>query len=257
MSQFGFGVRSSGMHYLGSSVSLTVNLGPREMQLDPSTGVESSRSWPYMKAVNVVFWQELLVRLSMQILDCFASGETLSRADLKVAADYDSVGRALRQLVKDKKLVRVGRGRYCKADQRSSAAASTIAEAIERKVRRSKRNVFLRSDFNSLGSYDAVGRALRQKADDGKLVQIGYGLYAKAERSPFTGKPAPVVGIKRLATEALGRLGKKVSPSSFEESYNRGESTQVPTGRTVAVEDRVRRRIGYDGNYVLLQRSMK
>lgn len=58
-------------------------------------------------------------------------------------------------------------------------------------VRRSKRNVFLRKDFAELGSYDAVGRALRQMTRTGKLVQIGYGLYAKAEVSPFTGKPAP------------------------------------------------------------------
>ncbi|WP_337847862.1 DUF6088 family protein [Sphingomonas sp.] len=135
------------------------------------------------------------------------------------------------------------------------SSPGTIAEAIEKKVRRSKRNVFLRRDFAELGSYDAVGRALRQKARDGRLVQIGYGLYAKAELSPFTGKPTPVVGIKRLVTEALGRLGKKVASSSFEQAYNRGRSTQVPTGRAVMVEDRVRRRIGYDGNYVIFERA--
>ena len=196
-----------------------------------------------------------MVTLADRIVERFASGETLSRADLMLSADYDSVGRALKQLINAKKVARVGRGRYRKTDGKGATITNTIADAIERKVRRSKRNVFLRSDFVSLGSYDAVGRALRQKAKDGKLVQIGYGLYAKAEVSPFTGKAAPVVGIKRLATEALGRLGKKVAASSFEDAYNLGRSTQVPTGRTTAVEDRVRRRIGYDGNYVLLQRA--
>lgn len=191
-----------------------------------------------------------------QIIERLEGGETLSRSDLALDADYDSVGRALRQLVADKQVVRVGRGRYRKASGGTRGSSlGTIAEAIEKKVRRSKRNVFLRGDFADLGSYDAVGRALRQKARDGKLVQIGYGLYAKAEPSPFTGKPAPVVGIKRLATEALGRLGKKVSSSSFEQAYNGGRSTQVPTGRIVTVEDRVRRRIGYDGNYVILERA--
>jgi len=193
--------------------------------------------------------------LATQIMDRFAAGETLARADLARGADYDSVGRVLRQLIEDKKLVRVGRGRYRKAGAKAAPPADTIADAIEKKVRRSRRNVFLRSDFASLGSYDAVGRALRQKTRDGTLIQIGYGLYAKAERSPFTGKPAPVVGIKRLATEALGRLGKKVAASPLEDAYNRGRSTQVPTGRTIAVKDRVSRRIGYDGNYVLLQRA--
>lgn len=193
--------------------------------------------------------------LAKQILDQFAEDRTLCRADLSLSADYDSVGRVLGQLVRQRRLVRIGRGRYRKAARSNSASAGTIADAIERKVKRSTRNVFLRCDFDSLGSYDAVGRALRQKTNDGKLVQIGYGLYAKAERSPSTGKPAPIVGIKKLAAEALGRLGKKVAPSSFEEAYNRGRSTQVPTGRMIGVEGRVRRRIGYDGKYVVLQRT--
>ncbi len=193
--------------------------------------------------------------LATRILDCFASGETLARADLTVGGDYDSVGRVLRQLINDGKLVRVGRGRYRRSGSNAAHSTNTIGDGIEWKVRRSRRNVFLRGDFASLGSYDAVGRALRRKTRDGSLVQIGYGLYARAETSPLTGKPAPVVGIRRLATEALVRLGKAVAPSSFDEAYSHGQSTQVPTGRTIAVKERVSRRIGYDGYYVLLQRA--
>jgi hypothetical protein len=197
----------------------------------------------------------MMATLAQQILDRFAEEGTLARADLVLDADYDSIGRALGELVKDKKIVRVSRGRYRKADKGQGAPANTISEAIEKKVRRSKRNVFLRKDFAGLGSYDAIGRALKQKTEDGKLVQIGYGLYAKAQVSPFTGKPTPVVGIKRLATEALERLGKEIAVSSFEDAYNSGRSTQVPTGRMIAVKDRVRRRIGYDGNYIIFQRA--
>lgn len=211
--------------------------------------------WLYIQCRKRRILADIMATLAQQILDRFATGGTLARADLAFDADYDSIGRALGQLVKDEKIVRVGRGRYRKADRKQTAPANTISEAIEKKVRRSKCNVFLRKDFAGLGSYDAIGRALKQKTEDGKLVQIGYGLYAKAQVSPITGKPAPVVGIKRLATEALGRLGKEVSVSSFEDAYNCGRSTQVPTGRTIAVKDRVRRRIGYDGNYVVLQRA--
>jgi hypothetical protein len=194
--------------------------------------------------------------LASQILERLATGETMSRADLQLNADYDSVGRALKALVDDQRIIRVGRGQYRKAGGRKRpAAADTIADAIEKEIDRSKQNVFLRRDFTRLGSYDAVGRALRQKTKDGRLIQIGYGLYAKAQPSPFTGKPAPVIGIKRLATEALDRLGVKVEPSTFEEAYNRGRSTQVPTGRTLMVADRIRRRIGYDGNYVIFERA--
>ncbi|OYW21952.1 MAG: hypothetical protein B7Z43_08840 [Sphingomonas sp. 12-62-6] len=70
---------------------------------------------------------------------------------------------------------------------------------------------------------------------------------------PLTGKPAPIVGIRTLASEAIRRLGKSVEPSSFDTAYNSGRSTQVPTGRTLTVNARIRRRIGYDGNYVVLQ----
>jgi hypothetical protein len=193
--------------------------------------------------------------LTEQILERFTGGDTIARADLTLPANYDSVGRALGDLVKARKIARVGRGRYTLVTGSVSSSSGTIAEAISRKVSRSKRNVFLRGDFDKLGSYDGVGRALKQLTRTGKLVQIGYGLYAKAEVSPFNGKPAPLVGIRRLAIEALGRLGKAVDVSSFDKAYNSGRSTQVPTGRTLAVKDRVRRRIGYDGNYVVLERA--
>ena len=111
------------------------------------------------------------------------------------------------------------------------------------------------SGTKHLGSYDAIGRALRQLISAGQLIQIGYGLYAKAEISPFNSKPAPLVGIKRLATEALERLGKAVEASSAERSYNEERSTQVPTGRLLAAKGRISRRIGYDGNYVVFERA--
>lgn len=194
-------------------------------------------------------------KLNDQILERLGSGSTFARDDLQLDANYNSVGRVLNMLVKERKVVRVGRGRYRLASGNAPVSAASISEQIERRIARSKRNVFLRGDFGDFGSYDAVGRALRQMTNSGRLIQIGYGLYAKAEVSPFSGKSAPLVGIKRLAAEALGRLGKAVEPSSFERSYNAGRSTQVPTGRTLAVKDRVRRRIGYDGNYVVLERT--
>lgn len=196
-----------------------------------------------------------MLALIDQILERLAGGNIIARGCLLPDANYDSVGRVLNKLVKERKIVRAGRGRYKMATGSAPISSATIAEQIGRRIRRSKRNVFLRGDFGSFGSYDAVGHALRLMANSGKLIQIGYGLYAKAAPSPFSGKPAPLVGIKRLAAEALGRLGKAVEPSSFERSYNAGRSTQVPTGRTLAVKGRFSRRIGYDGNYVTIERG--
>lgn len=193
--------------------------------------------------------------LRTQILECFSGCQTIERSALSIDANYDSIGRVLAQLVKDRTLVRVGRGRYRRTNARTSPSAASISEQIEHRVQRSKRNIFLRQDFEQFGSYDAVGRALRQQRKNGRLLKVGYGLYAKAEPSPFTGRPAPIVGIKQLATEALERLGKTVDVSTLELAYNSGQSTQVPTGRVVAVRGRVRRRIGYDGNYIILERA--
>lgn len=100
-----------------------------------------------------------------------------------------------------------------------------------------------------------MGRALRQVVESDELIQIGYGQYAKAAVSPFSGKPAPIVGIRKLATEALERLGKTTVSSEAEQACNSGRTTQVPTGRSLMVQDRVRRHIGYDGNYIVLQRA--
>lgn len=72
-----------------------------------------------------------------------------------------------------------------------------------------------RAELGLSANDDSVGRVLRRKTEEGSLVQIGYGLYARAARSPFTGKAGPVVGIRRLASEALCRLGKKVETSSL------------------------------------------
>jgi len=193
--------------------------------------------------------------LNDQILDRLADGRTVTRDGLGLTANYDSVGRVLSDLVDQRKVVRVGRGRYKLAKGSAPISSASIADQIGRSVARSKRNVFLRRDFSRLGSYDAVGRALRRLTNSGRLVQIGYGLYAKAAISPLSGKASPLIGIRRLAVEALGRLGKTIEPSSFERSYNSGRSTQVPTGRSLAVKGRFSRRIGYGGNNVVFERA--
>lgn len=200
---------------------------------------------------NVVFWWRH-VDIDGSDIGARPRARTVDLRQLASSANYDSVGRVVRQLVEARKLLRVGRGRYRRPAGRLVSGA-TIVDGIAQRIARSKRNVFLRKDFAKLGSYDAVGRALRTLVDRGRLLQIGYGLYAKAERSPFTGKPAPLIGIRRLATEALARLGKSASSTALESDYNTGRSTQVPTGRALAVDGRVRRRIGYDGHYVVLE----
>jgi hypothetical protein len=130
-----------------------------------------------------------------------------------------------------------------------------LENRILKRLARKRRNVFLRNDFNDLGDYDQVGRVLRQLVRTGKLVKIGHGLYTKAAPSPFDGTPAPVKGLRALASEALDRLGIETAPTRLEQAYQAGQTTQVPAGRAIAVTKRVRRRIGYNGTFLSFERA--
>ena len=130
----------------------------------------------------------------------------------------------------------------------------TLKERITSRIVRGKSNVFIRKDFEDLSGYDQIGRVLRQLVAKGKIIRIGYGLYAKATISPLSGKIVPRQDIQSLAEEALSRLKVEVYPSSFDRVYNEGRSTQVPTGRVVGVKSRISRKIGYDEKKVVFER---
>ncbi len=120
-----------------------------------------------------------------------------------------------------------------------------LEDRLLKRIARKRGDVFLRADFEDMGGYDQVGRALRGLVRRGKLLRIGQGLYTRARASTVDGKPTPVKAMKLLATEALRRLGIEAGPSTAEQDYNAGRTTQVPNGRVIAVRGRVRRKIGY------------
>ncbi|MDN5753060.1 MAG: hypothetical protein L0H15_07240, partial [Nitrosospira sp.] len=125
---------------------------------------------------------------------------------------------------------------------------------VSARIARKNNAVFVRKDFEDLGGYDQIGRILRQLATAGKLVRIGYGLYAKAKRSTLTGTVVPILPLPTLAKEALGRLGVEIGTSQLEKNYNASITTQVPTGRKIAIKGRVSRKIGYNGAYASYER---
>ena len=135
-----------------------------------------------------------------------------------------------------------------------SPRSQPLEKRIARRVGRKKTNVFLRRDFEDLGGYDQVGRALRCLTAKGQLIKIGYGLYARTTLSPISGKTVAAKPLPSLTLEALERLDVEAMPSSFAQANSAGTSTQVPTGRVIAVRSRISRRIGYDGKYVSFER---
>lgn len=115
---------------------------------------------------------------------------------------------------------------------------------IANRIARKQFSVLLREDFDDLGGYDQVGRALLTLTKKGKLVKIGYGLYAKAKVSSLTGDTVPIEPLPALAQKALDRLGAEPGPSRASIDYQQGRSTQVPTGRLISVNKRISRKIG-------------
>ena len=130
----------------------------------------------------------------------------------------------------------------------------TLESRLLKRIAHKRGDVFLRADFDDLGGYDQVGRVLRLLVRRGELMKIGFGLYARAVQSPFSDSPVPPQGLTTL-TEALKRLDVRTTPSRLEQDYNAGRTTQVPTGRVVAVARRVRRKLGYNGFFLSFERA--
>lgn len=107
----------------------------------------------------------------------------------------------------------------------------TAVDKVMQKLRRSRRYVFERGDFENVASYDQVGRALKQLTDDGVLLKIGYGLYTKARVNSLTGQlmPANPGGADAVLQEVLKKRGVKFGLSSLSEDAISGKTTQIPS----------------------------
>lgn len=134
---------------------------------------------------------------------------------------------------------------------------TTLEGKISKRVTRKQSPVLLREDFEDLGGYDQVGRALKELVRKGKLLRIGYGLYAKTKVSFLNGKVLPLEPLPTLAKKALNRLGIETVPTTAEKAYTEGKSTQVPTGRMIGVKNRISRKIGYNNANIYYERSTR
>ncbi len=139
----------------------------------------------------------------------------------------------------------------------SKKRLKTLDKRILYRINRGKNDIFIRKDFEDLSDYVQVGRILRKFVDTGKLARIGYGLYAKTTISPLSGKIVPRKSLNALAKEALTRLNIDVRPSSYDQAYNEGRSTQVPTGKVIGIRGRISRKIGYEGKRVVFERVLR
>ncbi|GBU22543.1 hypothetical protein R80B4_02453 [Fibrobacteres bacterium R8-0-B4] len=130
--------------------------------------------------------------------------------------------------------------------------AKTLPYKVAFRIKHSREDVFIPSDFGDLSGYDQVLRALRNMVRAGILIKIGHGIYAKTWVTDG-GEVRPTKFIGELARQALEKYGVETGSSSLRNAYNADLSTQIPTGRVIAVSKRVRRKIGYNGRNVYFE----
>ncbi|HHE07944.1 MAG TPA: S-adenosylhomocysteine hydrolase [Chlorobaculum parvum] len=115
-----------------------------------------------------------------------------------------------------------------------------IRERMKRSITMRRGEIILRSDFTHMGSQSQISRLLTDFVAEGRLVRLGYGIFAKARISSISGQPVPREPLEVLAEEAFMRLRIEAKPGKAQRDYASGQSPQIPVQ---AVFDTGRRRI--------------
>lgn len=116
--------------------------------------------------------------------------------------------------------------------------------------------VVLRKDVEPLGSVRQVSRGLKALVDDGELVKLGLGVYAKARSSEYIDCPVIRSGFTEACIEVLERFGVRWEPSQAIKDYNEGKSQQVPAKFEVRLKSRFRRKIAYGNQTLRIERMI-
>src|ERR1700693_1545685 len=133
----------------------------------------------------------------------------------------------------------------------------TLRARIETRLARKARDcVFLTREFADLSGETQVLRALRGLMRDGRLVRLGYGVYARAIVSRLSGEPLLFhpAGLRGAAREALTKLGVQWEATEAERAYNEGRSTQIPVNPVLRVKGRFSRRLRDKDRELVLER---
>jgi hypothetical protein len=128
---------------------------------------------------------------------------------------------------------------------------------MSRSITLSQREIFLRKDFERLGTPSRVTRALQELLKEGKLVRIGYGIYSKTTPSAISGKPIPRKPLESLVMEALKALEIQSELGKAQKEYSSGATTQIPMSLVVNIGDaRFTRKITLGGREVIYERNL-
>jgi len=133
---------------------------------------------------------------------------------------------------------------------------STVKDRVIAKIKRSTSSVFLRKEFDQLGDYRQVSRAINEVAASGMLVKVGFGLYAKARPSTISGKPVPTAPLLNIGLEVMQKIGVKADVGKDAVALREGRSTQIPMLPIINIgKARVSRKIAVGSRQVVYEKS--
>lgn len=136
---------------------------------------------------------------------------------------------------------------------------SAYRDSLKQRIDHYAGQVFSRRDLSGDQSNREqlrLNRALNAFAEEGLLIKITHGLYAKAELMVFpdgSKKPVLQASFEDVAIETLNKLGIKWEFGRAIQEYNAGKTTQVPTSFTIRLKSRFRGTISAEGRSILFE----
>ncbi|MCW5588950.1 MAG: hypothetical protein KIT27_04725 [Legionellales bacterium] len=101
-----------------------------------------------------------------------------------------------------------------------------------------------------------MSRALKSLVEDGDLIKFGYGVYIKAEKTPYSDQTVMSVSMAEACAEALKRLNIRWQLGQSIEDYNKGKTQQVPTKFIIRLKDRFRGQLGTSNRKIVFERGI-
>ena len=127
------------------------------------------------------------------------------------------------------------------------------------KIASLKSEVFARDDLTHKHSNQEqlrLNRALKVFIEEGRIVKISHGLYAKAMSIDLPNGNKKIIlrdAFESIAILALNKLGVKWEYGSAIVAYNRGDTTQIPVVFSVKLHSRFRGAIRAEGREVMFE----
>ena len=136
---------------------------------------------------------------------------------------------------------------------------NAFRKALLTRIKQLEDTVFSRQDLLSDKSNQAqlrLNRALNALVDEGHVIKISHGLYARAIKLSFPNGEIQIVleeSFEKVAIAALNKLGVKWEFSGAIQAYNSGETTQVPAVFSIKLKSRFRGTIEAEGRKLIFE----